>query len=44
MSLFAKQMDRLKLDKDGSIIWKHITDLIIKKYFFESWIVIFPIV
>ncbi len=35
MGLFAKQMDRLKLDPDGSIIWKHISDLVIQKYFFD---------
>ncbi len=35
LHLFDKQLDRLKLDGEGHIIWKHITDLIIQRYFFE---------
>ncbi len=33
LNLFEKQLKRLKLDGEGNIIWKHITDLVLQRYF-----------
>jgi hypothetical protein len=33
LDLFEKQLKRLKLDDDGNIIWKQISDLVLQRYF-----------
>jgi hypothetical protein len=35
LHLFNKQLSRLKLDSEGNILFKHISDLVIQRYFYD---------